>query len=213
MMTVYDPDGRSIRHSRGGAGGSWTTLYLDGFGRLEETDNSLGIYTRNRYDTFGRKTFESLPYTTVEMGTTFFYDDLDRVVEARTADGKSTLYDYVEAIDVRITDAENHVTVQDWAAFGDPADAWLLRLVDAKTRSWSFGYTGLGKLASVNQPGDAPNVPSRTWFYTGDVLDREVHPESGTTTYVHNAGRLGSGQVSISGPGSSKSSRLRSGPF
>ena len=39
-------------------------------------------------------------------------------------------YGYENGIDVRVTNEDGHVTVQDWAAFGDPAQGWLMAVTD-----------------------------------------------------------------------------------
>lgn len=201
IITNYDADGDEITVSRGTAAAS-TTSTVDGFGRVIATINSVGVKTRTTYDQLDRKTYESLPYTTTDVGTTFTYDSLDRLSEATSSDGKRVKYDYLAGVDVKITDQENHETTQDWAAFGTPGDTRLMGVTDAKGKVWTYQYNALGRLTQVTQPEGQP----RTWAYKiipGDVpvrtdlLAAESHPESGTTSYVYDsAGRLESKSTS-----------------
>ena len=189
ITTAYDPEGDEITTHRGPNGPS-TTSTLDGFGRVIATANAVGVRTRTEYDKFGRKTYESFPYTTTDVGTTFTYDALGRLTRATTSDNKRVQYDYSNGVDVTITDEENRPTVQNWAAFGDPSgDARLLSVTDAQNAPWNYEYNALGRLTRVTQPGGS----SRQWTYwpTMDLLRDETHPESGVTSYFYDgAGRL-----------------------
>jgi YD repeat-containing protein len=165
---------------------SETTTFLDLFGRGIGAQNSLGITTRVAYDALGRKVYGSLPYTATDVGSTFAYDVLGRLRSVQAGDGTTVTYAYSNGIDVTVTDQEGRVTVHDWAAFGSPDDARLMGVRDAANQVWTYSYNALGRLTHVHQPG----APSREWQYAGDLLVREVHPESGETTYTYQGGRL-----------------------
>jgi len=61
-------------------------------------------------------------------------------------------------------------------------------LRDADNQLWTYQYNVLGRLTRVYQPGG----PTREWHYTGDLLVREVQPESGETIHTYTGGRLAS---------------------
>ena len=189
--TQYDnAAGRSVvvRRSDGQGASVQTTTYFDPFGRPVATENSVGVRTRVAYDALSRKTYESLPYTTVDVGRIFRYDVLGRVREVETGDTKKVTYTYSNGSDVTITDREGRVTFRDFAAFGSPDDARLVAVRDAENQTWSYTYNVLRRLTRVNQPGG----PAREWQYSGDLLTRNVQPESGETTYTYIGGRLAS---------------------
>ena len=97
-----------------------------------------------------------------------------------------------------IRDQKNRLTTQDWAAFGDPADAHLSGVTDAEGKAWVYRHNALGRLTGVRHPGTAAPSWDRTWGYKvypdgtrTDLVESEVHPESGATTFTYDAaGRL-----------------------
>jgi YD repeat-containing protein len=189
IETRYDNTAASWVEMRRGDGFSdpaQVTTTLDAFGRVVATEDGLGVKTRIGYDALGRRTYESLPYTTTDVGRVYRYDVLGRVREIETADGKKIRYAYSNGSDVTITDQEGRVTVRDWAGFGSPDDARLVGVRDAENQIWAYTYNVLGRLTRVDQPG----APPREWQYSADLLAREVHPESGETTYTYEGGRL-----------------------
>lgn len=196
--TVYDNvGGRWLEQRRQGR---WTKFDLDGFGRLVDTINGVGVRTRREYDVYGRKTYETQPYTGRQHGSVFSYDGLDRITQvSHTSDGVLAPYAYGSGLDVSITEftgsSASLVTAQDWVAFGDPSDARLVAVTDGEQQTFLYGYGTIGNLMSVTQPGGKV----RTWTYhmpsqseTSDLVQSEEHPESGSTTYAYNGGRLAS---------------------
>jgi YD repeat-containing protein len=172
--------------------GSRTRSFLDGFGRVTRTENSVNVVTTTRYDALGRKIFESLPFEgTAEVGTIYRYDGLSRLRQVEHTDGQITTRTYETGGDVRITEqngAEVRITVHDHSSFGEPFEPQLVGVTDAEAGVWTYRYNGLGKLTQVTQPGGT----TRTWTYFPgqDLLQSESHPESGVTTYTYNGGRL-----------------------
>jgi YD repeat-containing protein len=94
-------------------------------------------------------------------------------------------YTYSNGIDITITDEENRTTYQKWFGFGDPRDAWLVGVADADGGGWGYHYNTLGQQTLLDPSGASPN---RQWtFNARNQLEREVHPESGVTTYTYDA--------------------------
>jgi YD repeat-containing protein len=172
-------------------GGYQVTTRLDGVGRSTGTSDSLGVNTQIACDALGRRIYESYPYTgSVHRGTTYTYDALDRV--ARTdqpdPDDPDTATVAVTRVytgnTVAITDEEERVTVQTWAAFGSPESARLTSVRDAHQKTTSYTYNALGKLTSVSPGG-------RSWVYNSqNLLGTEAQPESGPVTYLYVGGLL-----------------------
>ena len=128
---------------------------------------------------------------TPEVGTIFRYDGLFRLAETEQAGGQITTYTYVINGDLTIYERngpELRTTVQRFARFGDPSEGRLVGVTDADQNVWSYEYNVLGRLTRVNAPASQP----RTWTYFPgtDLLQFESHPESGTTGFRYQAGRL-----------------------
>ena len=181
INTTYDnSSGLSFRVARGS---SSVTTSLDGFGRTSGTQNSVGVQTDFTRDACGRRTYESYPFTSSNIGTSIQYDDLSRVTRKTNPDNTNTTFSY-SGLNVTITDENNHTTQQTWSAFGDPGEARLSSVTDASGLTTTYGYNALGTLISVSQPGVNP----RSWTYnTKNQLISETHPESGTVSYVRDA--------------------------
>ena len=185
-ITEYDNSG-DMEHVIVRRGNSWTQTNLDGFGRPASTQNSEGINTDIDYDACGRRVYESYPYTTNNIGSTYEFDALDRI-RKRTNPGNTDVgYSYANnlsqaGIDVSITNERSKTTVQTWKAFGDPGDARLARVHDANGSDWFYSYNAVGSLINVNGPGSA----DRTWAYFTPaerpagygLLKSESHPEN-----------------------------------
>lgn len=60
-------------------GPSQSTTSLDGFGRVSGTENNAGVKTDFTFDADGRRTYESYPFTTSNIGTTLQFDGLSRI--------------------------------------------------------------------------------------------------------------------------------------
>ena len=204
-LTTYDNvEGREVTVSRGptgglGSGGSRVTTTLDGLGRAIAAANNLSdpVKTVTRYDTCGRPSFESYPFTGSAgqaKGTSFTYDALGRLVERKepsdTSGDDEIRYAYGPGLKVTVTDENGNETEQNWQAFGDPGEARLASLRDAEDETTLYSYNTLGSLLSVTPPSG----PGRTWTYYSNeaggkpgLLKSETHPENGTVTYTYDA--------------------------
>jgi uncharacterized repeat protein (TIGR01451 family) len=188
-VTAYDNSaGAWIQVTRGP---SSTTTTLDGFGRAIATNDSVGVQTATSYDACGRKTYESYPFkpsTYPKIGTTYAYDGLDRVTRKTNPDSSFAAYAYstTNGIDVTITDENGHATAQDWSAFGDPREARLVGVTDARGKAFAYSYNAVGSLTGVTAPSGGV-VANRSWvYYPGkNQLHTETHPETGTVTYTY----------------------------
>ncbi len=195
--TTREYDNTAGTYARVRRGPSLVTTHLDGYGREDWTENSLGIKTDKTYDACGRVFYESYAYDTNNIGTTYTLDALGRVTQKTNPDARFTRYEYSNGIDVKVTDENNHVTDYDFSAFGNPDDARLMSVVDAGSgasdarQTTSYEYHALGSLTKVRHPGGL----ERTWGYYGPnenggthgLLKWELHPESGTTSYTYHA--------------------------
>jgi YD repeat-containing protein len=185
ITTIYGTASVRVTH-----GESFTETTLDGFGRPIATVNSVGVRTSRRYDAEGRTTYEGYPFETLDKGTTIEYDALSRVTKRTHPDGTFISLAYENGA-FRHVDEEGRSTVQTSQSFGNPDEARLTRLLDAKSQLWTYSYNAIGKLIRVDAPpGPNGEAITRTWtYYPGTaVLASEVHPESGTTNYTHYDG-------------------------
>lgn len=194
VVIAYDNSaGRTVTRTRGS---SSLVETLDGFGRVRETIDSLGIRTRMTYDALGRIVYGSYPFQLGvglgDIGTTVTYDPLNRVTRETHPDGTFVEYVY----------GGNSVTVRDelhpvqgprqtsytYQAFGHPDDARLMQLFDADNKTWHYNYTVEGAVTMLYGPGGV----LRTWDYShpNRLLTSETHPESGTVTYTYQQGVL-----------------------
>jgi hypothetical protein len=84
-------------------GPSSTTTTLDGFGWAIGTVNAVGVHTATAYDTDGRKTQQSYPFTTNDLGAdTFQYDGLGRLTRVSHPDN-SYLERVYSGADISVT--------------------------------------------------------------------------------------------------------------
>jgi len=179
--TAYDNSGGTyVRTTRGSSVG---TTYVNGFGSPSNSENSLGIKTDIDYDACGRTTYESYPYTTTNIGTTYTYDGLSRITRRTHPDGQFIAVAY-SGLNVTLTDENGRQTSQVRKAFGDPAEVRMTSVTDASGQTTTYSYNALGSLTRVDQPG----VGDRTWSYnTKNQLIGETHPESGQVIYQRDA--------------------------
>ena len=190
--TITEYDNSAGTFTKVSRGTSWTRTDLDGFGRASSTENSQGVKTDVTYDACGRRTYESYPYSSSNVGTTFTFDALGRITRKTNADATFASYVYSSGIDVTVTNERGKTTELDSSAFGDPAEARLVEVTDANNTSWTYAYNALGSLRSVT-PDPGAGGGTRQWVYygTGDaggtpgLLKQETHPESGTVSYTY----------------------------
>jgi YD repeat-containing protein len=182
IRTEYDNVGASF--TRVTQGSSVLTTNLDGFGQPTSTLNSVGIKTTTSYDACGRLERQSYPFESVNVGTTFVWDALGRLTKRTNPDNSFAEATYT-GIDVRVKDEENHVTKQNWLAFGDPSEGRLVSVMDAESKKTTYSYNAVGSLTSVTPPD---NLPGRQWTYNDrNQLMVETHPENGTVRYSYDA--------------------------
>ena len=184
-LTEYDNQaGAWIKTTRGA---NVTTTYLDGFGRPTGSLTSAGVRTTIRYDSDGRVSYEGYPFSVTDRGDALEYDPLGRLAKRTHSDSTFVTFAH-SGSHLTITDEEGRSTTQVWGAFGTPSDAWLLGLVDADNKTWTYDYNAVGSLTKVR----APDNSIREWHYDAkNQLDFETHPESGMTTYTRdNVGNL-----------------------
>ena len=182
VIIDYDDAGGTVTRRRGA---SSVTTTIDGFGRSVETINSAGIRTRTEYDSEGRQTYQSSPFTTDEVGTEFTYDALGRLTRQTNADGTARTRVFDDATNaVTLRDEEGRETVLRYRAFGHPDDVRLVGVVDANHQEWTYSYDAIGNLSQVI----TPTGHARTWLRnTSGLVTSETHPESGAVSYTYDA--------------------------
>jgi YD repeat-containing protein len=186
-ITTYDNvSGASLTVDRGA---SRTVTTFDGFGRTIET-TSNGVRTVTRYDALGRPTFQGYPVdvSDPDIGTTIEYNDpFGRETKRISPDGVTFVQRTYGADTLTVTDEAGRSTVETMASFGTPGDARIVSLRDADGKTWSYKYNVAGQMVQAA----AQDGIARSWVYNANnLLEREVHPESGATTYGYTAGVL-----------------------
>ena len=186
---TYAADGSLATVSRGSGADlrSFTTSF-DGFGRKRTwTDVQRDDEETTSYDNLGRKT-----QTQLSAGGTpadvHIFDDLERLTLIDHPDTFSIDYSY-SGNSVTVTDEDNDSTILNYEAFGDPSDRRLKTVVDAESRTWTYGYhSSYGLLSSVTSPSGSQSDRSFT-YTTRQFLDLETHPETGQIDHGYsNAG-------------------------
>jgi YD repeat-containing protein len=169
-------------------GPSWTRYYYDRWSRVDSTVNSIGVKVDYQYDAFDRKTYESYPYATTNIGRSFEYDCLDRTKRITNPGGSYSEYTYYQS-KVNYRNELGKYTEFQYHAFGNPfADKWLASVKDALNQTTNYGYNAASNLTSISADGGY----ARTYHYNASYfMDYEVSPERGQTNYSYdNAGNL-----------------------
>jgi RHS repeat-associated protein len=167
---------------------SWTTYYYDEWARVDSTVNSVGVKISYEYDAFDRKTYESYPYATVNIGRSFEYDGLDRIKKITNPDGSYGQYTYYQS-KVNYRNELGKYTEFQYHAFGNLfADKWLALVKDALNQTTDYEYNVVGYLTSLTADGGY----TRSYHYNSKYfMDYEISPERGQTNYSYdNAGNL-----------------------
>jgi YD repeat-containing protein len=113
------------------------------------------------------------------------YDPLGRVRQVTDSAGHTMTFAY-DGASVTRTDANNHATIFEYVAFGDPDDRRLVAVTDAQAHTTRYRYDVTGALTSVLGPG---SDIERTWTLDGrGLVASDTQPESGTTTYTYDEG-------------------------
>jgi YD repeat-containing protein len=169
-------------------GQSWIKYNYDDWGRVDYTENSVGIKVDYTYDNLDRKTFESYPYTNSRIGDTLTYDGLDRIRRVTHPDNSYCEYTYYQSkITYRNERGKN--TEFQYIGFGTPFGEKLLGSVrDALNQTTTYSYNAAGYLTSISAAGNY----NRTYNYNSKYfLASEIAPERGQINYSYdNAGNL-----------------------
>jgi RHS repeat-associated protein len=169
-------------------GPSWTKYFYDRWARVDSTANSVGVKIDYQYDAFDRKTYESYPYTTSNIGRSFEYDGLDRTKRITNPDGSYSEYTYYQS-KVTYRNGLGKYTEFQYHAFGNPfADKLLASVKDALNQTTSYEYNAVSYLTSLSADGDY----TRCYHYNSKYfMDYEISPERGQINYGYdNAGNL-----------------------
>lgn len=194
ILTRYDAYALStpgkVTVTRGvGALQSRTVTTLDGLGRPTQTENSLDVKTTTRYDSCGRRSYQSYPYTgSTHEGVGYEYDGLGRLTRrTNTADDTFSTIDYA-GLDVTLTDENGYVTARHWVGFAGPEDGRLASVTaglgSPEANTTSYAYDALGQLEKVTHPGGL----ERRFEYSAEngLLEKETHPESGSVSFQYD---------------------------
>lgn len=150
-----------------------------------EKGGSANIVVTAKYNPSGRKVFVSHPNygTAGSLGESSSYDPLGRLVSIVHADGTRVSMDYQSSNKVAITDERNNLTIQNYAAYGEPGERVLIGITQPGNVQTILAVDNLGRVTAITQGG-----LTRSFTFNGKgFLGSEVHPETGTTQYTHDA--------------------------
>lgn len=166
----YPSDLRSLNLTRGQSNES---RRFNAFGELVSVQLPGGTKTF-RYDSLGRKTFESV--IGGSQGTAFTFDARGRLNGLTDPNGLATTYGYTGLTKTAATAGET-------TSFTSDALGRLVTVVDPKGQTTEYGYDTGDRLTSVKQYGVA-GTQTRSWAYNAlGWVTSLTQPESGTTTY------------------------------
>ena len=167
------------------------TDVLDGFGRPVQTTHrdtvlDLSVVTTLEYDLFGNKTFESYPNS--PEGTHYDYDVLNRVTRIEHADGSFRTISYRDPAGGRmlvVTDERGHTTKKLEAAYGDPAESYIVKIVSPENLITHIPINKIGQPEQVWQETADGTINYIRNFHYDDrtYLTSRDDPEIGTTFY------------------------------
>jgi RHS repeat-associated protein len=157
------------------------TTSEDGFGRATSI-NTGGIVVAYRYDSLGRRTFESLKgHSTV--GKSFQYDTLDRLTRITYADNSTRVHAH-GAGTMSVTNERGHVTTYAYRAYGNPDKTYLMGITaPVAAANVSIARNGRDLVTSMAQGGMTRSFGYDARYY----LTSATHPETGTTVYGRDA--------------------------
>lgn len=215
VTSIDYPAGDSVRISyssisRTASRGSLTqSTQYDGFGRTTRVTLG-GITTYYDVDTLGRTVFQSNPGSS-SPGTRYTYDQLNRVVGIRYADGASQSISYGRASKT-VRDERGNSTTYSYRAYGDPDKTFLMGIStpDSSSRV-TFNRNDMDLITSATQGG----WTRRYSYNSNGYLTSANHPETGTTSYGRDeAGNMtsrstgGAGTVNFSYDGQNRLTRV-----
>lgn len=162
---------------------TWDTRY--------EADTRRVVVTR--YDTDGRKTFESYPQRADAAvgdglpGISSSYDALGRIVSQTQTGSGTTSTAYLNGFRRQITNPRNFVTTQEFQAFDEPKEETLTRIVAPEGVTVTIQRDAFGKALSITRAGAGKSV-TRSYVYDGwQRLCKTIEPETGATVQYLDA--------------------------
>ena len=172
-------------------GSSWTKYNYDDWGRVDYSENSVGIKVDYTYDKIGRKTYDSYPYTNTRLGDTLTYDGLDRLKRTTHPDNPDNTYSEYTYYQSKVTYRNERVknTEFQYHAFGNPfGDKLLISVKDARNQTTTYSYNAASYLTQISAAGGY----TRTYHYNSKYfLDNEASPERVQADYGYDpAGNL-----------------------
>ncbi len=180
-----------------GSSGTLETLTRGGYKRVRdynqlgqligqtESGGSAAIVVAAKYNPGGQRVFLSHPgYGAAgTTGESFSYDLFGRMKSNTHADGSRVSIDYQSGNKVAITNERGHVTTEAYASFGEPGERVLTGITQPGNVQTTLTVDNLGRVNAIAQGG-----LTRTFtFNEKGFLSSEVHPETGTTLYSHDA--------------------------
>jgi YD repeat-containing protein len=200
LTGITPPKGSASRITIGynfGSSGTTETLTRGSYKRVRqynqkgqlfnqtESGGSAPIVVSARYNPSGQQTFVSNPnYSSASsLGESFSYDALGRMTGITHADNSRVAMAYQSGNKVAITDERNNVTIQTYASYGEPGERVLVATAQPGNVTTNLTVDPLGRVTAVAQGGLTRSFN----FNAKGFLATEVHPETGTTTYTHDA--------------------------
>ena len=120
--------------------------------------------------------------------TQYTYDGIGRTVSVLAPDGSSTTTYLYQGNTVKVTDPAGK-----WKKFTMDAFGNLTTVVEpdpanptSSTYTTSYTYDAWGNLAGVSMPRGS-TTQTRTFTYSGSLLQTATNPENGTVSYYYNS--------------------------
>jgi YD repeat-containing protein len=150
-----------------------------------ESGGSAAIVVTAKYNPGGQRVFISHPAYGAAggVGESFSYDLLGRVKSNTHADGTRVSMAYQSGNKVAITDERGNVTTQSYASYGEPGERVLTGIAQPGGVQTTLTVDNLGRVTAIAQGG----LTRSFTFNAQGFLSSEVHPETGTTQYTHDA--------------------------
>jgi len=208
IKLIDPPTGNSTTISYDNSGGVYWKISkgsnflqnnLDGLGRLADTSASEGIKTNTNYNVCGQVNYRSYPYdaSTTQVGDDFLYDILGRIKKVTHPDNTTQDYTYPSG-DTSVNNERNISIRYGYESFGDPDEKRLTSVADA-TGTTVYEYNTVGSLTKIRHPG---TLVRSFKFNSKNFLENEIHPETGTISYLYDA--VGNMRFKTDGKGTSE---------
>ncbi len=180
--TIFNYNFGADTYTKKTRGNFFTKTSYNGLGNISGTEDSIGKTSTITYKACGLKNS-----TSSNIGDTVNFDNFGRITKITHLDGEDINYIHHDDKHIEIIDEENKHSHQYYATFGMPGDKFLTSVRDALNQTGTYSYDILGSLLSASF-----GLNNRTFNYNPKhFLDRETHPESGTTSYTFdNVGNI-----------------------